>query len=126
MARYQEVIIKQEPSWALAALARMGQLNSAVADRVGAVPPGVKPGPRRDALCRAATAAAAPFRSRARDSFTDCLQLAMVTQWYDGWRATCAWGIDEEAPADIAPHPGFITLAIPQAPAVLQERRQGK
>ena len=114
MERYGDVIKQRDAAWAVAALARMGLLEAAVADRLRAAAKG------KDA-CRAAETAAAPHQTKAREVFARCLQVAREVSVYDDWRAACAKGLGEELPPDIMPQPRFVTLAPPAATVVLQE-----
>jgi tetratricopeptide (TPR) repeat protein len=114
-AAYQSVITLKQAHWAIAALARIGQLYQNFADQLYTVeipkapkaPPGVTGESLDDfnqvfvdSYCDAMSDQAEPLDRKATEGFTKCLAKSTELFWYNEWSAMCEQELYQLKPRD--------------------------
>jgi hypothetical protein len=118
--RYQAALAAGHPAWAVASLARLGQLHAALANRLVTLP---VPPPFRDpeiqrAYCAALEEVSQPAQARAEEAFTACLARGADLGVPSAWSSLCERELHRLDPRR-HPIPGEITAAPVLAPLVL-------
>jgi tetratricopeptide (TPR) repeat protein len=136
-AAYQGVITLKQAHWAIAALARIGQLYQNFADQLYTVeipkPPKTPPGIDAeefhqmftDAYCDQMSDQAEPLDRKATEGFSKCLAKSTELFWYNEWSGMCEAELYQLKPRDypmaveIRAQPGYVEPKLDMAKAVL-------
>jgi tetratricopeptide (TPR) repeat protein len=126
---YQGVITLKQAHWAIAALARIGQLYQNYADQLYTVeiPTFLKEDFERDAYCDAFVDQVKKWKldEKATEGFTKCLNKSTELFWYNEWSGLCEQELNQLDPrsypmaVEIRAQPGYVTPKIEAAPPVL-------
>ncbi len=135
---YESVILLQQPHWAIAAAARIGemfqdfaaQLNNAPVPTPPPPPPGMKADEWRDtftnAYCQQFETYIIAFEDKAIDALDRCLSTSTRLSWFNEWSQSCEAQLNQIRPreyplaTEIRAQPGYVGLRAERMPALTQ------